>query len=238
MDNGGGIYCINNSSLIIVNCVVVDNRVSENGGGIYCGASSPAIINCTISNNWAGKGSGIYCHLFSAPVLTNTIMWGENPQVIYFSELGTSNEITVSYSNLQGGQTGIFTNGNGLVHWGDGNIDVDPIFVDASVGDYHLGDNNPCFGVGTLENMPKTDIEGSFRPNPIGSNPDIGAYEKSSGVPTDVIAPVVMSVSSPSGSGVYKESDIVVIVVTFSESVIVRGMPPVSYTHQTLPTKA
>ena len=223
--NGGGIYCINNSSLIIVNCVVVDNRVSENGGGIYCGASSPAIINCTISNNWAGKGSGIYCHLFSAPVLTNTIMWGENPQVIYFSELGTSNEITVSYSNLQGGQTGIFTNGNGLVHWGDGNIDVDPIFVDASVGDYHLGDNNPCFGVGTLENMPKTDIEGSFRPNPIGSNPDIGAYEKSSGVPTDVIAPVVMSVSSPSGSGVYKESDIVVIVVTFSESVIVRGMP-------------
>ena len=221
--SGGGIYCINNSSSIIVNCVVASNRVSGNGGGIYCGASSPSVINCTISSNWASNGSGIFCRLFSSPILINTIVWGEIPQAIYFSESGISNEITVSYSNVQGGQAGIVTNSNGIINWGDGNIDVDPLFVDASAGDYHLKDNNPCFGVGIPENTLKTDIEGSSRPNPIGSNPDMGAYENSHGIPTDVIAPVVTSVSSPTGNGIYKESDIVVIAITFSESVTVGG---------------
>ena len=125
--------------------------------------------------------------------MINTIVWGEIPQAIYFSESGISNEITVSYSNVQGGRAGIVTNSNGIINWGDGNIDVDPLFVDASAGDYHLKDNNPCFGVGIPENTPKTDIEGSSRPNPIGSNPDMGAYENSHGIPTDVIASVVTS---------------------------------------------
>ena len=72
---------------------------------------------------------------------------------------------TVTYSDIEGGFDG------------EGNIDADPLFVDASAGDYHLKDNNPCFGVGIPENTLKTDIEGSSRPNPIGSNPDMGAYE-------------------------------------------------------------
>ena len=223
--SGGGIYCINNSSPVIVNCVIANNQISGNGGGVYCGASSPIITNCTITNNQASYGSGIYCRLFSSPVLTNTIIWGESLQTIYFSESGISNEITVSYSNVQGGQSGIATSSNGVVNWGSGNIDVDPLFVDASAGDYHLRENNPCVGIGTPKNTPKTDIDGNFRPNPIGSNPDVGAYENSSGIPTDVIASAVTSVSSPTENGVYKESSVIAIAITFSESVIVGGIP-------------
>ena len=223
--NGSGIYCINNSSPVIVNCVVADNQAVGDGGGIYCGASSPILTNCTISDNQASNGSGIYCRLFSSPSLINTIIWGESPQVIYFSDSSISNEITVSYSNVQGGRAGIATNSNGIINWGNGNIDVDPIFVDAAVGDYHLMDNNPCIGVGTSTSMPKTDIEGNSRPNPTGSKPDMGAYENLHGTPTDVTASVVTSVSSTARNGVYRESDVIALTITFSESVIVKETP-------------
>ena len=61
---------------------------------------------------------------------------------------------------------------------GEGNIDADPLFVDPDNGDYHLRDDSPCISAGIMTpDVPDTDIEGNPRPNPPGSNPDIGAYE-------------------------------------------------------------
>jgi hypothetical protein len=45
--------------------------------------------------------------------------------------------LTVTYSDVQGGQTDVFTN-NGTLNWGNGNKDEDPLFVNAGNGDYHL----------------------------------------------------------------------------------------------------
>ena len=91
--------------------------------------SSPTLMNVTIINNNAdGVGGGIYLRSDSNPIIVNSIVWGNTPQNIYFREGGAGN-ITFSYSDLQGGQDSIVTNG-GTVTWGDGNIDVDPRFVD------------------------------------------------------------------------------------------------------------
>jgi len=65
--------------------------------------------------------------------------------------------ISISYSDIQGGQSEIITNNNGTVNWLDGNIDTDPLFINAVNGDYHLSDNSPCIGTGK-------------------SNTDMGAY--------------------------------------------------------------
>jgi hypothetical protein len=72
---------------------------------------------------------------------------------------------------------------------------VDPLFVDWGNGDLHLQDTSPLIGAGvnclTIEDIQycalAQDIEGTVRPSPQGSNPDIGAYENSLGEPLAIM---------------------------------------------------
>jgi nitrous oxidase accessory protein NosD len=90
-DNGGaGIYC-SNSSPTVSHCAIVDCASQSppgfggHGGGIHCReASSPAIIGCRISNNWAsGDGAGIWCSTSSNAILVDTTVCGNFPDQIY-----------------------------------------------------------------------------------------------------------------------------------------------------------
>ena len=60
---------------------------------------------------------------------------------------------------------------------GSNNTNSDPLFVDATNGDYRLSNYSPAIGAGTSTGAPSTDINGTARPSPSGSNPDMGAYE-------------------------------------------------------------
>ncbi len=61
--NGAGIYCTNNSSPTISNCMITGNTAETFGGGIACHDGSPIISNCTISENLSlNDGGGIHCH--------------------------------------------------------------------------------------------------------------------------------------------------------------------------------
>ena len=162
---GGGIYCGNNSSPIIVNNIIRGNLAGAGGGGIDCDDnSSPTMINNTISGNSAGaSGGGISCRSSSLLTVRNTILWGNSPGEI-FVDSGAG--IDIAYSDIQGNWSGV------------GNINSNPRFADAPNDDYHLLDDSPCIGAGAItQNMPSPDFEGNVRPNPPGSNPDMGAYE-------------------------------------------------------------
>ena len=79
---GAGIYCGNNSSPLIENCVINGNATEGEwggaGGGIACYSASPEINACTISGNSCdnpqreGYGGGIFCYQ-SAPTITDCI---------------------------------------------------------------------------------------------------------------------------------------------------------------------
>jgi len=165
-ENGGGIYCYH-SHPMLQKVTISNNSAYESGGGFYCYDNSvPRLQNVTITNNSASYGGGIFCHLNSSPYLVNSILWNNSPQEIYFCAIHDSNNITISYSDIEGGEASIVTNNNGTVNWLEGNINFDPLFADPPNGDYHLKENSPCIDAGD-PNLP---------PDPDCTIADMGAY--------------------------------------------------------------
>ena len=54
---GGGVYCDNKSSPVIMNNIIMENN-ARSGGGIYCYLSSPIITNNTIRDNYVDSPGG------------------------------------------------------------------------------------------------------------------------------------------------------------------------------------
>ncbi|MDP8229455.1 MAG: choice-of-anchor D domain-containing protein [Candidatus Electryoneaceae bacterium] len=146
-----GIYCELDADAIISYCTITDNTASIAGGGMDFYDADPTIRNCTISGNEALRGGGVYCYYDVEATFENTIFWNNSPQEVLFSFSGVSCTISVSYSDIHGGEGGIYTSGNGDVEWGDGNIDLDPQFVDADNGDFRLTEQSPCIDAGNPE---------------------------------------------------------------------------------------
>lgn len=66
-DKGGGLYIVNGSSPLLVDCMITgngftrfDEPVADIGGGIYCKASSVHLVRCDFSGNRADQGGGLY----------------------------------------------------------------------------------------------------------------------------------------------------------------------------------
>ncbi len=144
---GNSGHGIATSDGLIANNLVIGNRAS---GGLWaCGGW---IINNTIvqnSSDWVGGGIAS-----CVGEIVNCILWGNQapgPE-FYDSSLPT-------YSCIQD-----WTGG------GEGNIALDPHFVDPDKGDYHLKSWSPCVDAGD-PSFPFSD-----EPEPNGGRVDMGAY--------------------------------------------------------------
>jgi uncharacterized repeat protein (TIGR01451 family) len=180
---GGGIYYSHSTytdlekNLVLENTVISKNKASGGAGITVNYGSQPILTNVTITENihsdnpnrlknagnnggaiWRGNASGV--------TMSNSIVWNNSSTQIYWAG-GTSWTSQISNSDIQGGETGR------LITWGNDNLDTDPLFENG----YHLSSNSPAIGAGTSTGAPNTDLDGNPRPNPTGSNPDIGAYE-------------------------------------------------------------
>ncbi|NQT21319.1 MAG: hypothetical protein HQ592_16555 [Planctomycetes bacterium] len=80
------------------------------GGGIACAGSScrPAVTDCILWNNDAGSGAQI--------------------------AVGSGSQLTVAYSDIEGGAAGVHAAPGADVQWGAGNIDADPLFAQPANG--------------------------------------------------------------------------------------------------------
>nr|ABZ07815.1 putative FG-GAP repeat protein [uncultured marine microorganism HF4000_ANIW141I9] len=229
---GGALAVCCGSQSIFTNCTFTGNQSGgwgpPTGGGVYVEGASPDFINVNFYGNSSTTtgigGYGLVLSAGSTVDVTNSIFKNNNPDQIAFREDGESNSLTVAYSNIQGGQDSIVTNNNGIVTWGSGNIDLDPRFVDTDNDDYHLADWSPCIGTGLDTSIvSSTDIEGNPRPNPAGSNPDMGAYENSLGAPIEhiVITTDTLLVTEDSLATVdFRENDLVLNVSSLVLSIL------------------
>ena len=126
---GGGVIS-NSSNLILDRVVIAGNIASFRGGGMQCEDSSlPELTNVTIYGNDADDGGGIYCNTGSVPELENCIVWNNSNDSL-------NGVLTIIYSDIEYGFDGV------------GNIDLDPLFVNASGDNYNLTASSPCIDAG------------------------------------------------------------------------------------------
>jgi hypothetical protein len=122
------------------------------------------LINSTVADNTADVGGGFYAPQ-EAIKAANMILYGNTSLSVF------SSNICIIYSDIEGGFPG------------EGNIDLDPSFVDALNINYDLNPDSPCIDTGTADmsicanniSMPVADIVGTSRPQ--SAFYDMGAYE-------------------------------------------------------------
>jgi len=142
------------SNPTIESVLIADNHCLNKGGGISCFESSPELIAVSIVNNSAyngggdGQGGGFYCLGNSHPVISSSILWGNFPDEVFFYTYNDPNSIQIVYSDIENGQADIHMNDNGIIEWGPGNIDDDPLFCDPDGEEYTLAANSPCVETG------------------------------------------------------------------------------------------
>jgi hypothetical protein len=129
--SGAAIY-VASGSVQVHNGVFFQNTASSQGGGVFVARSAGAQLeDCTLSANTALSGGGAF-----GPVdVENSIVWGNAPSQL----VGAAD---VDYSDVQGG------------HTGEGNLDVDPQFLDPAGGDLRLALGSPCNDSGSNELVP------------------------------------------------------------------------------------
>jgi len=176
---GGGIYC-SYSSPTLINVTVENNTAQFGGAGIFFGNGNPILSNVTIVGNSAAVGGGIW-FLGSNLRLINSIVWNNSPNQVSALVRNpplVSSTITISFSDIEGGIDSIAISDIDTVNWAEGNIDLDPLFVDADNGDYSLQEGSPCVDAGTAlytwEGIALVDIPDSLYN---GLAPDMGALE-------------------------------------------------------------
>ncbi len=82
--NGAGIL-IRSGSPTIMNCIITNNWAGCWGGAICCswsGTGSPTIINCTISDNYCDDDGGAIFSLDSTPTIINSLIVNNEARVV------------------------------------------------------------------------------------------------------------------------------------------------------------
>lgn len=208
---GGAVHLFGGYDAKLTNCLFSGNTATE-GGAVRCRANSDAsLVNCTFAGNTADFGDVLSSDGGSDPALANCILWGNGDDPI-----DGPGAVSISYSDVQDGFPGV------------GNVDVDPLFVDADGpddvpgtfdDDLRLAAGSPVVDAGDNDAVPPgtiSDLDGNPRFVDVPGTPDtgngtpplvdLGAYERQADCVEDL-----------DGSGAADFGDIVEILAAWGD---------------------
>ena len=184
---------IQNGSPELYNLFIHDNV----GGGlkIWPNAPSAKISNLTITRNdlFGLMVWGLNTSQNTTGRVINSIVWGNYDQEIKLKQSSSSGALThlyIDYSLVPLSLENLTLDTFCSISSGDNILIGDPYFVD-NESDFRISDSSICVGGGIdtlvigslLVNAPHSDFYNNPRPKPIGSRPDIGAFESNLGSP-------------------------------------------------------
>jgi hypothetical protein len=179
---GGALYQ-DKGRVRVDNSLLSNNSVTDGGGGaIWIGQFAPAsmmVTNSTLVDNDAGAGTGTLdgggaCYVTEDGWIRfwNSILWDNTgavgPSIKLDGSSHSNATVIVDYCDLQGGLSGIDVT-HGVALGGNVILDQDPLFVNASIGDYRLGAGSVCIDAGDnlLLEEDDMDIDGDNNTNEI-----------------------------------------------------------------------
>lgn len=179
---GDGAIYASNASVTVNTCLLTNNDIAIFGSDsieLIITNSTITDNNCILNPIWVHFQSNIY--------IINSILWNNCNYEIWLQQY---NNLHISNSIIKNGINGVDTSSIGNnVFWYENILSANPNFIDST--NYHLSDNSPCIGTG-IDSIEMNgiwiyssnfDFEGSPRPLPSGSYPDLGAFENILGNP-------------------------------------------------------
>jgi parallel beta-helix repeat protein len=149
---GGGVSCFHGT---IANCVITGNT-ARYGAGVDC--SHGTIANCTITRNIAEDAGGGVRFNYGDPTIDNSVLWANTapsgPEIALAGGSSNPPTLSVSYSDVHGGQAAVHVADGCTLNWGAGNIDADPLYADPNAANFHLSAGSPCIDAGDNTAVP------------------------------------------------------------------------------------
>ncbi len=171
------VFCGTGASPRIADNVFLNNSASsQTGGGVIVCAdgSSPIIVNNTLFRCFAGMSGAVYLTAGADPLLVNNLVAYNNGGLS--AAPGRTLPVRARHNLLFANTNGSYI-GVGDLTGVDGNIALEPGFVNAGHHNLHLRPDSPCVGAGdaSLVGPDGTDMDGGARV--FGTSVDIGADE-------------------------------------------------------------
>ncbi len=170
-NTGGGGVRFDVGECSVTNSLFYGNQ-STYAGGIRLDNGHLTIMHTTVTGNILADsyGGGVFMGSTGELTMIDSIVWGNDHSSVYLHQESSVRSIT--YSDIEGGWAGL------------GNIDADPLFLDALAEDFRISLMSPAADAGTDAGV-YVDLNGMMRPFDIpgvdNNGPladfDMGAYE-------------------------------------------------------------
>ena len=146
--SGGGIFCSDDNALI-QNNIIIQNKAFHSGGGCSSINTASVLINNTFSGNEALFGGGVFGTSGEFQLLNN-ILWKNKDDLCLIDIKMISRP---KFSDITDGDyLGI-----------NGNISLNPLFIDPNRGDYRLQNKSPCRHAGDPRGSAQSNAEAASR---------------------------------------------------------------------------
>ena len=213
-NQGGGVDAYSDyGTVALLNNTITGNFASNDAGGVETRAyGSVTLTNNTITGNSTnGDGGGLRIwRPTQIASIYNNIIWDNTAESagndLYIND--DVNDINLFNNDFDQSAAGTFIGIPFVID--SSNLDnIDPLFLDASGGDFHLNAFSPCINVGdnAAPGLPEYDKDGN--PRIINDIVDLGAYESTNQAITHTITATaeIGGTISPSGRVTVNDGD-------------------------------